>query len=114
MTRCGMTCQSGDVVLIPFPFSDLQSRKRRPVLVLRPADRYGDMVCLAITSSPQHADALILEESSFAAGTLPKRSWVRYEKVFTLNDSLVVGHFGALTPAAFKKVLQLFCKHFGC
>jgi hypothetical protein len=44
----GMTCKPGDIVGLPFPFSDLTSQKKRPVLVLTQADFRGDFMGLAI------------------------------------------------------------------
>ena len=44
--------QSGDLVLVPFPFTDFSAAKKRPVLVVRPMDSLGDLVCMAITPSP--------------------------------------------------------------
>lgn len=46
----GMTFKPGDIVGLPFPFSDLASQKKRPVLVLTQADYRGDFMGLAITS----------------------------------------------------------------
>lgn len=46
--------QPCDVVLLPFPFSDLSSTKRRPALILRSLATYGDIVALAITSRSSH------------------------------------------------------------
>ena len=45
---------AGDLVLIPVPFSDLNSAKRRPVLLLTGPDAQGDfMACpIARTSVP--------------------------------------------------------------
>ncbi|MFA6084453.1 hypothetical protein [Mucilaginibacter sp.] len=45
----------GDVVVIPFPFSDLSGSKRRPALVL--ADLPGDDIILCQITSQQNADA---------------------------------------------------------
>lgn len=52
-----MSCEPGDLVLIPFPFADLKATKKRPVLVLTRPDRPGDFIGLAVTSvpTPEHA-----------------------------------------------------------
>jgi hypothetical protein len=46
--------QPCEVVLLPFPFSDLSSTKRRPALILRSLATYGDIVALAVTSRSGH------------------------------------------------------------
>ena len=84
---CGMTCKPGDLVLIPFPFSDLASRKKRPVLVLTSPDHYKDFIGLAVTSTPMKKAALSLEPSIMLQGTLPKPSWVRLDKIYTLEPT---------------------------
>ena len=45
--------ERGDLLLVPFPFSDLSAAKRRPVLALTAADRHGDFIELPVTSRPQ-------------------------------------------------------------
>ncbi|WP_369412984.1 type II toxin-antitoxin system PemK/MazF family toxin [Halomonas alkalisoli] len=57
--------QPGDVVLVPFPFSDLKPRRIRPVLVFQSADAYGDIVCLAITSRSNHQQSVAIYADSF-------------------------------------------------
>jgi mRNA interferase MazF len=42
----------GDLLLVPFPFTDLSATKRRPVLALTDADSYGDFVALPVTCAP--------------------------------------------------------------
>lgn len=50
----------GDVVVIPFPFSDLSDTKRRPALVL--ADLAGkDIVLCQITSQQSEKDKYSIE-----------------------------------------------------
>ena len=51
--------RQGDIVLIPIPFTDLSSQKRRPVIVVS-NDAYNrktmDIVVVAMTSNPAAAD----------------------------------------------------------
>ena len=106
--------QSGDVVLVPFPFTDFSAAKKRPVLVVRPMDSLGDLVCMAITSSPGHEDAIALDAADFEEGILPKASWVRYAKLYTIHEEVVIGRFGRLNTNLLDRVRNRFCRHFGC
>ncbi len=51
--------EQGDIVLIPIPFTDLSSQKRRPVIVIS-NNQYNaktrDVVVVAMTSNPQPTD----------------------------------------------------------
>jgi mRNA interferase MazF len=48
---------SGEVVVLPYPFTDLSSSKVRPALVLASLDR-GDVILCQITSQAgSHAEA---------------------------------------------------------
>ena len=62
----------GDVVLVPFPFTDLTNTKQRPALVISP-DRLNatrdDVLLLAITS--QVPPALPEDEWPLTASDLP-------------------------------------------
>jgi mRNA interferase MazF len=52
--RCGIMYNQGDILLIPIPFSDLTSSRKRPVLVLSNS-KYNkgtkDILVAAITSN---------------------------------------------------------------
>ena len=60
----------GDVVVVPFPFSDLAQAKRRPALVI--AELEGDDLILCQITSRQVRDkyAVSLEQSDFESGVL--------------------------------------------
>jgi hypothetical protein len=45
--------ERGDLLLVPFPFTDLSAAKRRPVLALTALDGFGDFIALPVTSRPQ-------------------------------------------------------------
>ena len=109
-----MSLQAADIVLLPFPFTDLSSQKRRPALILRAPDALGDFVALAITSRPQYEASIAFSQSDIAGGTLPKPSWIRVDKPYTFNASIVVAHFGRLTAEKFQQVREQSCAQLGC
>lgn len=108
-----MACKPGDLVLIPFPFSDLQSAKKRPVMVLTPPDRHADFIGLAITSVEQQSQALHVGQANLVRGALPKPCWIRFDKVFTLSEISIVKTFGAVSPETVQRVLQGLCSVVG-
>jgi len=67
-----MTCDPGDLVLLPFPYADLSTTKKRPVLVLSRPDRHGDFIGLAVTSVPQPEPHLAIAAEALFDSALPK------------------------------------------
>jgi mRNA interferase MazF len=83
----------GDIVLVPFPFTDLSSSKRRPALVISPDafnDQMADLVVAAITSQLTNEHAVTIEQTDCVDGMLPKVSVVKLAKVFTIHSTLVI------------------------
>jgi len=107
--------RAGEVVLLPFPFSDIPVSKKRPVVVLADHDSVGGFVCTAVTSSTEEiGNRVELAQSDFVQGTLPKKSWVRVSKVYTVNVDAVVGRFGTLTEDALGRIRTAVCEVVGC
>jgi mRNA interferase MazF len=106
--------EPGDIVLIPFPYSDLSSAKKRPVLVLTAPDRHGDFIAAGVTSVEQSERAVPLDPACLVAGSLPRKSWVRCDKVFTLSVDSIVKPFGTLRPDYFDNVRKAVCDTLGC
>ncbi len=48
------------------------------------------------------------------AGKLPKASWVRASKLFSLNQAVVVVSLGSLKPEAFTRIFGQICSQIGC
>ena len=97
---------AGEVVVVPFPFSDLSQAKLRPVVILADAGR-GDWILCQITSNP-YGDprALSLSEESFREGSLRVTSYARPGKLFTANHNLVVGRVGTLTADVIAEIIR--------
>lgn len=94
--------KQGDIVLIPFPFSDLSSTKKRPVLVLSNSvynQVHKDFVVAAITSNVTERDYLVLiTGEDLAEGQLKVESGIRTDKIFTFSQQIVVKKFGHICP----------------
>jgi mRNA interferase MazF len=79
----------GDVVVLPFPFSDLSSSKRRPALVVAIAS--ADDIILAQITSRSFGDsyAVELSDSDFSDGGLNVVSNIRPNKLFTADVNII-------------------------
>jgi len=106
--------KSSDIVQIPFPFSDLTYQKRRPVLLLTAPDALGDFLAAAVTSQAGHDDAISLQDNDIVEGRLPKISWVRGTRLFSLNCNTVMVTLGCLKPEAFERIHGEICVKLGC
>jgi mRNA interferase MazF len=101
--------ERGDLLLVPFPFSDLSATKRRPVLVLTAPDSYGDFIALPVTSRPQSDHGLPIAPDDLVSGALPAPSWIRTNRIVTLNVSLVIKSIGRVAKPVVAAAAQRFC-----
>lgn len=97
---------AGQVVVLPFPFSDLSGRKYRPALLLAGTEQ-GDWIACQITSNP-FADtrAIDIPESGFANGGLRRASYARPGKLFTANEVIFTEAAGILKVDLFQQVRE--------
>jgi len=87
--------ETGDVVSVEFPYSDLQGRKRRPGLVLSGDEE--DLLLARITTRPARAAGDFALADWSGAG-LPKPSTVRLTKLATVDRRLVLRQIGRISP----------------
>jgi mRNA interferase MazF len=88
----------GSIVLTRFPFTDLSGDKRRPALVVsRDNDRRPDLVVCFITSVPRSGPDIAPLAASADTG-LKVASVVRFDKLATLDRSVVSGQLGEAPP----------------
>lgn len=100
--------RQGDIVLIPIPFTDLSSQKRRPVIVVS-NDAYNrktmDIVVVAMTSNPAAADySFTITSSNLEQGRLNRPGKVRVDKIYTLSQSIVVKTFGRVNSNVLDRI----------
>ena len=87
---------AGDVVIIPFPFSDLTQTKRRPALVLADLDGDDLILCMITSRDVRDRHAMPLDASDFASGGLPVQSNIRPSRLFTADAAIILKVVGRL------------------
>jgi len=94
----------GDVVVLPFPFSDLSSSKRRPALVVAVAST--DDIILAQITSRSFSDnyAVELSDTDFSDGGISVASNIRPNKLFTADVSIIAYKAGNIKMQKMKDV----------
>jgi mRNA-degrading endonuclease toxin of MazEF toxin-antitoxin module len=102
-------CSRFDIVVVPFPFTDLPRSKRRPALVLSAAEAFGDVVghsVMAMITTARNAPwPLDVPLEDLERAGLPAPSVVRM-KLFTLDHRLVLGVAGHLSGGDRQRVEQ--------
>ena len=97
-----------EIVLIPFPYSDLSSSKRRPVLVLSNNfynDKFPDiLVCVIMSNLFQDQYSIVLNDEDLELGLLPEKSVIKCHKLFTIEQSQVLKRFSIINESKFEEV----------
>ncbi len=115
-----MTYFSGDIVHLNFPMAEGDASsgaarfKARPALVVTDADLNGDFVTVAVTSKGHHAHCLELKTSDLSNGRLNQTSFVRADKLFSVNALAVQSKMGVAKPELLARVRKLLCPAIGC
>lgn len=109
------TFNKGDVVLIPFPFTDFSTTKQRPALIVS-SDQFNskhkDVIAMAITSQiptriPEEEEYLLSTTDLNTSG-LPKKSIIKLGKIVTINQSLIRKKLGRLSKQTVSTILDQF------
>jgi mRNA interferase MazF len=102
----------GDVVVTPFPFSDLTASKKRPALVV--ADLKGDdiIICLITSQNAKDDYAIPLDSEDLANGQLKQNSNIRPNRLFTIDAKIILYRIGTLkkekTEIVTEKIIGIF------
>jgi mRNA interferase MazF len=96
----------GDIVVIPFPFSDLSASKKRPAFVL--ADLPGDDILLCQITSQLKKDkfAIALENKDFKTGGLPVNSFIHPTRIFTAYKKIIIRKAGTTSSAIIQETIR--------
>ncbi len=96
----------GDIVVVPFPFSDLSQSKKRPALVL--ANITGNDLILSQITSKNVYDrySIKLLNSDFDEGELKKESNIRPNKIFTADENIILYKLAHIKEEKIEEVIN--------
>lgn len=102
--------QKGDIILIPFPFTDMTGNKKRPALILVSGSLDVTVSFISTQLNWQIPTDLLLQPGT--TNGLKKPSLVRISKIATIDKALVIGKLGNIDGKEIKeldkKLLQIF------
>ena len=114
MMKCGTMFKQREIILVPFPYSDLSKNKRRPAMIISNNNHNlhnEDVICCAITSNPrEYEKSLPIEENDFENGKLIRPSRIKPTKILSLDQRNIIKVLGKLNVPKSKEVIhQLNC-----
>ncbi len=103
----------GDIVLVPFPFTDLSGQKVRPALILFASKRGEDCIVAFISSRQEKKIRMFdIRVGVSRASGLKVSSLIKLDKIAALQKKIVLGKLGAVEPLLIaevdKKLKHLF------
>ena len=96
----------GDVVVVPFPFSDLTQAKRRPALVISTLEGDDLILCQITSQSIRDNYSIPLVEQDFKTGSLKQPSNVRPNRIFTADRHIVLYRAGSLKQNKLNEIIE--------
>ena len=104
------TYKKWNIILVPFPFTDLKTSKKRPALIISP-NEYNDKLDVVIAFITSKLDSEYRTDDykiqQWEKSNLPKPSMIRM-KFATIDKSIIIKKMGSLKKKdiiEFKKLL---------
>jgi mRNA interferase MazF len=104
----GIMYKQREIILVPFPFSDLSGIKKRPVLVVS-KDKFNELsrdIVVCVITSKEYSDeySVPINNESLESGYLPEESVIKTQRLFTIHQSKIQKRFSSVTEEIFTKV----------
>ena len=98
----------GDIVVVRFPYTDMREGRLRPGLIVADVNyqRQSDwIVCRVTTERLQGSGQISLSDTDLESGRLNERSWVRPDRLMTMNESIFGNTIARLTDSKLAEIL---------
>ncbi|MEK6934393.1 MAG: type II toxin-antitoxin system PemK/MazF family toxin [Nanoarchaeota archaeon] len=106
--------EQGEILIVPFPFSDLSSIKQRPVLILSKSGynkNTEDIITCGITSHLKDSKySVLIENKDLESGEIPTTSRIKVDKLFTIEKGIVKKRIGKVNRKIIEEVKKEFIR----
>jgi len=99
----------GDIVILEFPFSNLIQVKKRPSLIIKVPKGGDAIVCQITGKSYEKSLEIPIKKEDFNKGSLRVESYVRLDKIFSVEKSLIKYKAGSLKQEKFIEIVEKVC-----
>jgi mRNA interferase MazF len=96
----------GDIVVIPFPFSDLSQAKRRPALVIAPLEGNDVVLCQITSKTVKDTYSISIDEADFTSGSLRQPGNIRPNRLFTADSHIILYQVGSIRKEKLIQVIE--------
>lgn len=96
----------GDVVIVPFPFSDLTSIKKRPAFVITDLKGNDIILCQITSQFVKDSYSLSVRNSDFVKGSLERISNVRPNRLFTADKNIIIRKAGTIHKNKINEIMS--------
>lgn len=96
----------GDVVVVPFPFSDLTQSKKRPALVISVLGGDDLILCQITSQLIKDNYSILIDDKDFKEGSLKQQSNLRPNRIFTADSHIVLYRIGNLKSDKLNKIIE--------
>ena len=102
----------GEIVVFPFPYTNLSETKKRPALVVAKLKGKNIILAQITTVKREDEDLISLSKNDFASGFLEHDSFVMPSIITTAEGSSVLYKIGKLRQEKIKEVEKKLCDIF--
>ena len=103
-----MKVKQKDLILLPYPFSNLKNSKVRPAIVISNDDfnkKSDDCIMIPLTTVIKDEPySILITPKNLSSGKLLRLSRVRVDKIFTVEKKLIIVKVGTLNRSTFEKI----------
>ncbi len=96
----------GDIVVVPFPFSNLSEVKKRPAFVVKELSGDDIILCQITSQTIKDKYSISLKKTDFTVGNLSVNSNVRPNRIFTADKNIIFYKVGSIKDNKTKEVIQ--------